>query len=52
MDHFVCTKENSLLIDYAELKKTNEVNIEIQLLLNSEFIKEKHSTFVSSQVDY
>jgi hypothetical protein len=39
MDHFVCTKDNSILPHYSELKKMNEINIEIPMLLNSDLIK-------------
>lgn len=39
MDHFVCTKDNSILPHYAELKKMNETNIEFPMLLNSDLIK-------------
>lgn len=49
MDHFVCTKDNSILPAYAELKKMNEVNIEIPMLLNSEFIK-RDIFYVNSKI--
>lgn len=41
MDHFICTKDNSILPSYGELKKMNEVNVEIPMLLNSDLMKKE-----------
>lgn len=41
MDHFICYKDNSILPNYSDLKKMNEINIEIPMLLNSELIQKE-----------
>jgi hypothetical protein len=41
MDHYVCTKDNSILPNYSDFKKMNEINIEIPMLLNSQLIQKE-----------